>query len=193
MNSPSPIHVNSYKLRSELIQIDLIKKHFRIQTINHKKCRIPLSINTKLSKVPILSIKGVKAKQIICKLKVSLKKLPRSFYTPTKPKPSRVVPKVSIKTLPGTIELQVQETKFPEDKTVFIPAIKKKYPLLALEDIVFYKYFPLVDVAKLTNFKFVEKKLLVQFDFSISKSKQSSLVFFIDRRNKLTRFVAIDK
>ncbi|MCO4783537.1 MAG: hypothetical protein KC646_14515 [Candidatus Cloacimonetes bacterium] len=193
MRSQHPIHVSSFKLRSDLIEVQILKKHFRLKAIDLKKNRIPFSIRTSVTKVPIQSIKGVVAHRSPCNLKMSLKKLPKGFYTPKTPRANRTRINIPVLKKQGSIEFMVREKNFPSDKKVFLPAIKKKYPLLAVEDIVFYKYFPQVDVAKLVNFKFVEKKLLIQFDFSILKSKLSDLVFFIDRQNKLTRFVAINK
>ncbi|MCJ8345414.1 hypothetical protein MJH12_07735, partial [bacterium] len=97
--------------------------------------------------------------------------------------------KASCLSLPSIIEYPIKNGDFPTDQSQYFPAILRKYPLLNKEDIIFYKFYQKVDIAKLLNFKFIDNKLLLKLDFSIVKSKLANLVFFIDKRKKVTRFI----
>ncbi|PCJ20375.1 MAG: hypothetical protein COB02_04905 [Candidatus Cloacimonadota bacterium] len=175
------IKILSFKIKKELIEISNSKSNpdFLLLSTNKQVIDICSKKNHSLTTNSFYTCKTI------------LKKLPTHFYTPSISNIIQQDLNPIFEVSSGVIEFFAIAKKFPLDKSKFFPVIKKKYPLLTRQDIIYYKYYPKIDLAKLLNFKFENKQLLLKLDFSIPKVKLSSFIFFIDKKQKLTRFVSI--
>ena len=184
------LYCKSYLFKKELLEINIAKKKLKIYKSSFHKKSLKISLKNSFFKINFPKKKN-HLKTIKLSFKCKLKKISNKFFTPKTIKSKTITTKVPFLVNNASIEYPAKEQKMPKNTKQFIPLVKKKYPLIKENNILFYKYYPKVDMAKLSNFRFEENELILKLNFSIKKTKYSTLLFFIDKKEKITRFISL--